>query len=274
MTKRRTTYKPLAENFEESLFTFSENVKKEVHAFLKKQPEVPTLSSTGRRKAKVLRTSKQAVLTSMGIALGIAFAPVSASAAETLPESTDLATGQIAVVETQSLAVSSLSAPVVVARDSFSATSPEELTAIKAAAEAEAARVAAEQASLSAASIRTGVAGNQIFAADSIIGAAQQWVGAVPYGSGNHPSDSFSCDGYVQYVFAQNGISLPRGVGAQAAQGTEISKAEAKAGDLLVWPGQHIAIYDGNGGMYDSPMPGRYVQHRTTLWGNPIYVRL
>ena len=37
---------------------------------------------------------------------------------------------------------------------------------------------------------------------------AAQFVGVVPYGTGNTPSTSFSCDGYTQYVFAGFGISL------------------------------------------------------------------
>lgn len=118
------------------------------------------------------------------------------------------------------------------------------------------------------------VAPGQTIPASSIIAAARQWVGVVPYGPGNHPSTSFNCDGYVQYVFSQVGISLPRGLHAQAALGTPISRSDAKAGDLLYWPEGHIAIYDGNGGMYDTPGPGRYVQHRTSLWGNPIFIRL
>lgn len=280
MINKRTTYVPLAENISETMFTVSQKSHKEVRVFLKNisNPATATLSPAELRRAQTVRTSKHAVLTSMGIVLGIAFAPVTTAAADTVPEF-DILMVEHSIVGAQSLTVSPLVAPAAVARESFTATSVEELAAINA-AEAEAARVAAEQASISvaAASVNpvnnAGVAGNQIFAADSIISAAQQWVGTVPYGSGNNPSDSFSCDGYVQYVFAQNGISLPRGVGAQAAMGTQISASEAKAGDLLVWPGQHIAIYDGNGGMYDSPMPGRYVQHRTSLWGNPIFIRL
>jgi cell wall-associated NlpC family hydrolase len=181
----------------------------------------------------------------------------------------------------QSLVVPSTAMPVAVVRDSYTATSETELAQTIAAelAAANAAAEAARQTTL--ASVSSGrqistaqVAPNQVIPANGILAAAQQWVGVVPYGSGNHPSDTFSCDGYVQYVFAQNGISLPRGADAQAKSGTPISQADAKAGDLLWWPGQHIAIYDGNGGMYDAPMPGRMVQHRSTLWGNPVFIRL
>lgn len=185
---------------------------------------------------------------------------------------------------TQTLTVSTTTAPIEIAADSWSATSEEEIAAIQAAAEAEAAKKAAEEAltlinsrisSNGATPLPIGVAPGQIIPAEGIIAAAQQWVGVVPYGGGNHPSDTFSCDGYVQYVFAQNGINLPRGAGAQARTGTQISKADAKAGDLIYWSEGHIGIYDGNGGMYDSPMAGRMVQHRVgSIWGNPVFIRL
>ncbi|MFE2774170.1 C40 family peptidase [Microbacterium resistens] len=113
----------------------------------------------------------------------------------------------------------------------------------------------------------------QGYSGANIVAYAESFVGVVPYGYGNDPSDSFSCDGLVQYVFGQFGISLPRGADSQAALGTVISPAEAQAGDLLWWPGQHIGIYDGAGGMIDSPDFGRYVEHRG-IWGSPVYVRL
>jgi cell wall-associated NlpC family hydrolase len=114
----------------------------------------------------------------------------------------------------------------------------------------------------------------QTYSGAAVLAYAAQFVGKVPYGSGNSPTTSFSCDGYTQYVFAGFGISLPRGADHQAALGVVISKADAVAGDLVWWPGQHIGIYDGAGGMYNSPVWGRYVEHVGTLWGSPRFVRL
>lgn len=182
----------------------------------------------------------------------------------------------------QTLTVQANAIPVAVTRDSYTATSEAELAQIVLAAQIkqQAETAAAQKATLAASGptkslVSTAlVAPNQVVPANNIISAAQQWVGVVPYGNGNNPSDSFSCDGYVQYVYAQNGISLPRGADAQAHRGTAISQADAKAGDLLWWPNQHIGIYDGNGGMYDSPDWGRMVQHRSSIWGNPVFIRI
>lgn len=114
----------------------------------------------------------------------------------------------------------------------------------------------------------------QSYSGDNVVAYAWQFVGKVPYGTGNDPNDSFSCDGYVQYVFKGFGIQLPRGANQQAALGVQIPASEARAGDLLWWPDTHIAIYDGNGGMLDSPYEGLMVRHRPDLWNDPIFIRL
>jgi cell wall-associated NlpC family hydrolase len=115
---------------------------------------------------------------------------------------------------------------------------------------------------------------NQPYSGSALIAYAAQFVGKVPYGMGNSPTTSFSCDGYTQYVFAGFGIKLPRGADHQAALGVRISQADAVAGDLIWWPGQHVGIYDGAGGMYNSPNWGRYVEHVAQLWGSPVFIRL
>jgi peptidoglycan DL-endopeptidase CwlO len=115
---------------------------------------------------------------------------------------------------------------------------------------------------------------NQAYSGAAVLAYAAQFVGVVPYGTGNSPSTSFSCDGYTQYVFAGFGISLPRTADRQAALGVRIAKADAVAGDLVWWPGQHIGIYDGAGGMYNSPDYPRFVEHASGLWGNPVFIRL
>jgi cell wall-associated NlpC family hydrolase len=241
-------------------------------------------------KTKINTASISFLLT--GSILVISSVPANAAPLEEFePEATAPQTAQI---ETQSYTVSAAAVPVSLERDGYSATSQADLDAARLAAEEAARKAAEEQAAAEAAARaaerranttttgngytavnKSGVTPGQVVPASGIIAAAQSWVGVVPYGHGNHPSDSFACDGYVQYVFAQNGISLPRGVDSQARQGTVIPRSEAQAGDLVVWPGQHIAIYDGTGGYYHSPNWGRFVEHSATInWGNPVIVRL
>lgn len=161
------------------------------------------------------------------------------------------------VAASQVLVTADSAAPVTLVRDGYSATAPP------------------PPPTMVAASRYTTInPPSAPYSGEAVIAYASQFVGVVPYGMGNSPTDSFSCDGFVQYVLAGFGVSMPRTANAQASRGVAISVADARAGDLVWWPGQHIGIYDGAGGMYDSPDWGRYVQHRTSIWGNPVYIRL
>ena len=108
---------------------------------------------------------------------------------------------------------------------------------------------------------------------NAMVALAQQHVGVVPYSNGASPEDGFACDGLTQWVYGQFGVELPRGVTAQAARGVQVSAAEAQAGDLVVYVGEHIGIYDGAGGIIDSPDWGRFVSHRA-IWGEPLFVHI
>jgi len=50
---------------------------------------------------------------------------------------------------------------------------------------------------------------------------------------GSEPSAGFDCSGFVQWVFAQNGVRLPREVRDQYGAGAGIGLREVKPGDLL-----------------------------------------
>jgi cell wall-associated NlpC family hydrolase len=164
--------------------------------------------------------------------------------------------------EPQTVVVSAAAVTASVERDTFSVTAPPPAAMVG----------SARYASLTS-TWSGGPAPAQAYSGSAVVEYAKQFVGVVPYGSGNSPTTSFSCDGLTQYVFKQFGINLPRGVSAQAALGTRISAADAQAGDLVVWPGRHIGIYAGGGMMVDSPRAGFFVKYRA-VWGSPVYLRL
>lgn len=246
------------------------------HFVNQEAPPEPRKSLNDKRK-KVGIISATLVI---GI-LSSAAAPASAVEIENKPFEAPVT--QTIPIQVQTISVSSTIVSPQVTRDAFTATSEAEIAAMEAetarvaaatAATAQAVALASSAGAPSSGNSSNGVIPTPLVSAESVIQAAQQWVGVVPYGDGNNPNDSFSCDGFTQYVYSQVGITLPRTVSAQYALGTEISASAARAGDLLVWKGQHVGIYDGNGGMYDSPYAGRMVQHRTSLWGSPVYVRI
>lgn len=97
-----------------------------------------------------------------------------------------------------------------------------------------------------------------------VVSAAKKYIG-VPYvWGGTNPAIGMDCSGFVQRVFKDLGVAVPRVVSDQMKVGTPVaSLAEAKPGDLLVsYGGEHISIYLGNGKAIDAPVPGQTIQVR------------
>lgn len=90
-------------------------------------------------------------------------------------------------------------------------------------------------------------------AASGIAGTAMSLIGK-PYVFGATGPNAFDCSGLVQYVFAQNGRSVPRVADAQGAAATPINPADIQPGDII-WTGFHIGIYVGNGKIVHAATP-------------------
>lgn len=122
-------------------------------------------------------------------------------------------------------------------------------------AQAQASR-SADRSSLSENSGVTTVTPPDGASVSSLLAFADQFVGKVPYLSGGTTPAGWDCSGFVQYVYAQMGVSLPRASGAQATAGRAVgSLAEAQPGDIIA-NGSHAAIYVGNGMVINSQLRG------------------
>ncbi len=90
---------------------------------------------------------------------------------------------------------------------------------------------------------------------------AKQYLG-VPYVWGGTTPSGFDCSGFVQYVFNEAGISLPRttyNYTQYIGSANEVSKEEAQPGDI-VWRYEHIGIYLGNDEYIHAPHTGDVVK--------------
>lgn len=83
--------------------------------------------------------------------------------------------------------------------------------------------------------------------AASIVESALSWLGK-PYVYGGTGPDGFDCSGLVYRAFRDNGITLPRTVGAIEEMGAPVAADSLRPGDLVIFDApRHIGIYIGGG---------------------------
>ena len=80
----------------------------------------------------------------------------------------------------------------------------------------------------------------------SVVNYATQFVGNPYVWGGTSLTDGADCSGFVQSVYKNFGVDLPRTSYEQQNAGTEVSYEDAQPGDLICYGG-HVAIYMGDG---------------------------
>jgi len=158
--------------------------------------------------------------------------------------------------KTQTLKVNDDASPPPVTVDSYVATSEKQLhgmAAIRSIA-SKAANIASDRrkAELWETSSRA-----------AIINDAQRYVGRVPYIFGGESPSGWDCSGFTKYILNETlGIQVEHSVIRQHAEGTAVSQADAKPGDLVIFSSAqeenyHIGIYAGHDTMIVSPREGQ-----------------
>jgi len=96
-----------------------------------------------------------------------------------------------------------------------------------------------------------------------VVGIAMHYLGT-PYVWGGASPSGFDCSGFVMYVFAQVGVSLPHSSYAQYGYGSPVSRGDLQPGDLVFFDGLgHVGIYVGGGSFIHSPHTGDVVKIST-----------
>ena len=106
-----------------------------------------------------------------------------------------------------------------------------------------------------------------------VVGIAMQYLGT-PYVYGGSSPSGFDCSGFIMYVYAKIGVSLPHNAAAQYGYGTPVSRDQLQAGDLVFFNGLgHAGIYVGGGSFIHSPHTGDVVKISSMSgWYSSTYV--
>jgi cell wall-associated NlpC family hydrolase len=106
-----------------------------------------------------------------------------------------------------------------------------------------------------------------------VVGIAMRYLGT-PYVYGGASPSGFDCSGFVMYVYAQVGVSLPHNAAAQYGYGTPVDRSQLQPGDLVFFNGLgHNGIYIGGGSFIHSPHTGDVVKISSlTGWYSSTWV--
>ena len=94
-----------------------------------------------------------------------------------------------------------------------------------------------------------------------VVGIAMQYLGT-PYVWGGASPGGFDCSGFVMYVYAQEGVSVPHNAAMQYnTVGTYVPRDQLQPGDLVFFDGLgHMGIYIGGGQFIHAPHTGDVVK--------------
>lgn len=84
---------------------------------------------------------------------------------------------------------------------------------------------------------------------DSILIYAKQYLGTPYLYAGNDPKKGFDCSGFVNYIFKNYGITLPRSSSGFKNLGTKLAPEDFKVGDVLVFYGYRNRTVVGHVGI-------------------------
>jgi cell wall-associated NlpC family hydrolase len=97
-----------------------------------------------------------------------------------------------------------------------------------------------------------------------VVGYARRFLGVRYVYGGSTPRSGFDCSGFVRYVYAHFGVTLPHSSYAQFGDGRRVSRHSLRPGDLLFFDGLgHVGMYIGNGRFIHAPHTGTRVRVET-----------
>lgn len=106
----------------------------------------------------------------------------------------------------------------------------------------------------------------------SVANYAMQFIGNPYVYGGTSLTNGADCSGFVQSVYKNFGISLPRSSSGQRSAGTAVDYANAQPGDIICYSG-HVGIYIGNGQIVHASSPTTGIKVGNATYRSILSVR-
>ncbi len=118
----------------------------------------------------------------------------------------------------------------------------------------------------------TAVVDSQEYAGQAVIDFACQFIGSPYVWGGTSLTNGADCSGFVQSVYANFGIALPRTTYEMVNAGYEVSYDQALPGDLILYDG-HVGLYMGDGTIVNAMNEAQGIGICTATYAPIITVR-
>jgi cell wall-associated NlpC family hydrolase len=107
----------------------------------------------------------------------------------------------------------------------------------------------------------------------AIVRYARRFIGTPYSWGGTSPRTGFDCSGFVRYVYAHFGISLPHSSFGDLWRGHRVTRRNLEPGDIVFFDGNnHVGIYIGGNRMIHAPHSGAVVSITTMSgWYSQTY---
>ena len=118
----------------------------------------------------------------------------------------------------------------------------------------------------------TAVVDSREYAGQAVIDFACQFIGNPYVWGGTSLTNGADCSGFVQSVYANFGIALPRTTYEMVNAGYEVSYDQALPGDLILYDG-HVGLYMGDGTIVNAMNEAQGIGICTATYAPIITVR-